>query len=185
MTIYQQAFPLISHYELPWPTVVSPTLQDLKDARPILSDLYRVHMIAIKLEEDKHKSKQIKAALKNRCDNFHDDQSKMFDSILGRKRHTIVLDRCLDNSANDLGLLTTADEVKWETNRHFQQTTSTHHHFVKLTDDWKPWYEPLSSINKSIYNHFMDPPKEDEWYQLLKTLPMIKRPAFLKFQMKC
>ncbi|CAG8760179.1 7271_t:CDS:1, partial [Funneliformis caledonium] len=48
----------------------------------------------------------IKAALKHRCDNFHDDQSRMFDSILDRKRHTIVLDRCLDNSANDLGLLT-------------------------------------------------------------------------------
>lgn len=176
-TIYQQIVPLIAHYKLPWPTIVSPTLNDLKNTQPLLSDLYRVHMIAIKLEEDKHKSKQIKAALKHRCDNFHDDQARMFDSILGRKRHTIVLDRCLDNSTNDLGLLTTADEVKWETNRHFQQTTGTHHHFVELTDDWKSWYEPLSSINESIYDHLMDPPKEDEWYQLLKTLPNDKAPG--------
>jgi len=134
-------------------------------------------MIAIKLEEDKHKSKQIKAALKQRCDNFHDDQSRMFDSILGRKRQVIVLDRCLDNSINDFGLLTSADEVKQETNRHFQQITGTRHHFVELTEDWKPWYEPLASINESIYEHLMDLPNEEEWYQLLKTLPNDKAPG--------
>ena len=39
----------------------------------------------------------------------------MYDSILNRQRQTIVLDRCLDNSPNDLGLLTSADDVKHET----------------------------------------------------------------------
>ena len=52
-------------------------------------------------------------------DNFHDDQARMYDSILNRQRQTIILDRCLNNSPDDLGLLTSTDKVKREINCHF------------------------------------------------------------------
>ena len=119
LMIYHKLTPLATQYDLPWPNITSPSVRCLNVISSVISDLYKVHMIAIKFEEDKHKSKQIKAALKRRCENFHDDQSKMFDSILGRKRQTIILDRYLDNSIKDLGLLTAAEEVKCETNRYF------------------------------------------------------------------
>ncbi|CAI2196556.1 1970_t:CDS:1, partial [Funneliformis geosporum] len=44
-------------------------------------------------KEEDHKAQAIKKALEQRCNNFRDNQTKMYDSLLNRERHVIVLDR--------------------------------------------------------------------------------------------
>jgi hypothetical protein len=126
------------------------TIDLIRQNLPKIKSLLGLISTALKIKEDEHKTKTIKQALEQRCDNFQTDQSKMIDSILDRKRHTILLDRCLDNSPANLGLLTSADDVKKETVRHFQHAVGPQNAPCEIPDEWKPSYDPLTHIDPVI-----------------------------------
>jgi hypothetical protein len=133
--------------------------------------------VSAKSKEEEHKAQAIKKVLEQRCNNFRDNQTKMYDSLLNRERQVIVLDRCLDNSTQNLGLLTSENDVKRETARHFQRVTDTYHHNETIPVDWTQWYSPLADIDPNIYNDLMIPPTEDEWYNIILALPLDKAPG--------
>ena len=70
----------------------------------------------------------------------------------------IILDRCLDNLSPSRDLLTNELEVKKETARHFQMAAGSTHEAVNLDDEWKPFYQPINSIDNNIYHDLMNTP---------------------------
>ena len=147
------------------------SITSINQVAPIIKSLLKMVSTATQLKENEHKSQSITAALEQRCQNFQTDQSKMIDSILECKRQTIILDRCLDNSHLNLGLLISAEDVKQETARHFQHAAGPQRRLHEISPEWKPYYDPLDSIDPSIYNDLMSTPSEDEWSLIINSLP--------------
>ena len=143
----------------------------IRNYLPQIRSLVSLASTALKLKEEDYKTKMIKQALEQRCENFQTNQSRMIDSILNRKRQTIVLDRCLDNSPLNLGLLTSAEDVKKETARHFQHAAGPQNAPHDIPNEWIPYYEPLQHFDSSIYGDLMRNPTEEEWSQIVISLP--------------
>jgi hypothetical protein len=147
------------------------SVETIRQTLPKIKSLLKLVSIALKIKEDENRTKTIKKALEQRCENFQTNQSKMIDSILNRKRQVITLDRCIDNSGSNLGLLTSGEDVKRETARHFQYAAGSQNTPQDISIEWKPFYEPLHHVDPSIYNDLMSLPTEEEWSLIIKSLP--------------
>ncbi|CAI2197337.1 13523_t:CDS:2, partial [Funneliformis geosporum] len=78
--------------------------------------------------------------IERRLDNYQSSPAKMIDSLLGRSKQIIIIDRCINNAFSSCDLLTDEDVVKQEVTRYFQMATDTAHKNVPIDDDWLPFY---------------------------------------------
>ena len=175
-TLFDKISLFSNDYDIPLPTFTSPTLSSISTTLSCLKDLKKILIATAKIQELDYKSKSIQEAIDRRCDNFTSNQSAMFDSLLDRSRTVIQLDRCINNHSPSKELLTDPIDVKRETARHFQQVVGSRHSNPSLPDLWKDEYEPLTDINPNIYDSLMQPPTDEEWADILKSLPDGKAP---------
>ena len=101
----------------------------------------------------------------------------MIDSIINRHRKVIHLDRCMDGSTCNKGLLTDPNDVINKTNRHFQRVTGTSHHSETIPYEWLKQYQPVDHIDPLIYANLMTLPSEEEQNDIINALPTNKAPG--------
>jgi hypothetical protein len=103
----------------------------------IYNDLY-------KIELSKSKEQKINEAIDRICADLLNNQKRMIDNIIDREIKTIVLDRVLitDENTNEQILITNPEQVKKETNKHFQMVVSSINTIKEIPDNWKGIYEP-------------------------------------------
>ena len=171
LNIYNKVKKFASTYDTSFENLHTISTNVIIETLPKIKSLLDLVSTALKIKEDEYKTKMIKEALNQRCENFQSNQSRMIDSILERKRQTIILDRCLDNSLSNSGLLTSEEDVKKETARHFQHAAGPQRSSQEIPEEWIPFYNPLNTVDPSIYNDLMSAPTEDEWNQIIKSLP--------------
>src|SRR6266496_6434327 len=116
---------------------------------------------------------QMTKYIKERCNNYKDDQKSMINSIMERKIRHITIDKVYKNKDGKEFLYTNSKDIKRETNEHFQ-TVAGATNTDKIIDKNNFWYEQYKEkeyINNDIYNHLMDEPTWDEWIETVKLLP--------------
>ena len=104
-------------------TIVLPSSIDLNstdDIRTSIKQLSRI--IQAKYDTLTHalNDKQICKFVRQRCDDYHDNQKHMIDSFLDRSKRTIIIDRVLQIQNDHQLLVTDPNEIKRLTNEHFQ-----------------------------------------------------------------
>jgi hypothetical protein len=97
----------------------------------------------------------------------------MIDSILSRKRRVITLDRILlrDPLTEETTLITDPEQIKSQTNQHFQTVAGGRHQPKQLNPRWTRQYTPLSGIKDEWYSTLMSLPTRDEWQSVINSLP--------------
>src|SRR4051812_2885969 len=97
----------------------------------------------------------------------------MIDSILNRKKRTIVIDRLLieDSSTNTKRFTIDPAEIKQVAINHFQNYALPDFPARQMDNKRKQQYRPRDFINMNWYSNLMQPPTFDEWLVTLKSLP--------------
>ena len=138
-----------------------------------ITDIFKFLYTIVRLEEVKFRNDSIKHYVNKRCDNYIDNQKSMIDSILSRKRRVITLDRILvqDPLTAETTLITDPEQIKSQTNQHFQTVAGGRHQPKQLNPRWTRQYTPLSGIKDEWYSTLMSSPTRDEWQSVINSLP--------------
>ena len=124
----------------------------------------------------RYRTETINTFVNKRCSNYIDNQKGMINSILERSRHTIVLDRVLitDSVTQVQTLVTDPDALATYVNHHFQNVAGGSQGFKTLPTRWAYRYLPIDRIQSSWYDDILQPPTQEEWSDILRTLPLGK-----------
>jgi hypothetical protein len=143
---------------VPFPTNIDKLKIKVNELLQIYNDLY-------KIELSKNKEQKINEAIDRRCADFLNNQKRMIDNIIDREIKTIVLDHVLitDKNTNEQILITNPEQVKKETNKHFQMVAGSTNIIKEIPDNWKGTYELQNDINRDIYLDLMREITEDHW----------------------
>ena len=146
---------------------------DLIGIKKKLLELNKLLRTKYKVEETIYTEQQIKECSEKRCEYIMDEQSKMIDSLLEREKRVITLDRCIvKNNNGEETLLMEKDEVLKAVKDHFNKISNmTKHPKNNLEKEWKREYEPLNNIDNNYFKDIMDPIQNEEWNEILNTLP--------------
>ena len=158
-------------------TIVLPSSIDLNstdDIRTSIKQLSRI--IQTKYDTLTHalNDKQIRNFVRQRCDDYHDNQKHMIDSFLDRSKRTIIIDRVLQTQDDHQLLVTDPNEIKRLTNEHFQTCAGGVHTPKIIPDQWKDQYKPRHDLLPSIYDNLMSSPSSQEWADVIQQLPLHK-----------
>jgi hypothetical protein len=127
-------------------------------------------------KEDTLKQKSIATFEDLRCTNYSENKAAFIASSLNKTKRCIVLDRAMSvNSDGSECLLTEPMQVKTAATSHFQTIAGnappTTHTINTLPSRWKQIYQPMESIDSSIYQNLLKPITEDEFNSALASLP--------------
>jgi len=89
-----------------------------------------------KLEEEKIIQNKIRYHIEKRCTDFHDNPSKMINSLLDRHKKKIVIDRLFVSNNNNNYIILDPDEVKNKVNNHFQNAALPTESAPIMNDRW-------------------------------------------------
>ena len=162
----------LTHYDFP----VALDINNILGVKQHIKDMHRFLVALAKVDTLKLNEIAIKQLVDKRCDDLLNDTSKMIDSILTRKKHSIVLDRLLINN-KDTGekrFTIDPDEIKHAVTDHFQNFAIPNSRAYPMSRKWKAQYRPKDYINDNWYSNLMQPPTFDEWLAVLKSLPSDK-----------
>jgi len=97
----------------------------------------------------------------------------MIDSILNRKKRSIVLDRLLikDQNTSTNRFTIDPDDIKSATINHFQNFALPSSPAPLMSSRWIDQFNPRDYVDESHYSNLMQPPTYDEWVAVLKSLP--------------
>jgi ribonuclease HI len=104
----------------------------------------------------------------------------MINSIINRRKKTIVLDKVIeiiDEKSGDIKLVTSPNEVKHLTNKHFQTIAGGQHQTKTIPEEWRDTYTPKTEVNENIYNFLMTDITDLEWFNTISNLPNNKAPG--------
>ena len=141
--------------------------QIAKSFRSQLGHLRKQTATLCRAKTRQYEFEQMRFFIQKRCDDLKEDQSSMLDSILNRKKRSIIIDRLLIDNELELD----PDIIKSATNKHFQTVTNSHHSPANIPEDWQDFYLPQDHIDSSIYNSLMHPPSFDEWLAIVNSAP--------------
>ena len=129
-----------------------------------------------KVEITKLKEIAIQHLVDKRCDDLLLDTSKMIDSILNRKKRSIIMDRLLINNENTgvKRFTVNPDEIKKAAIDHFQNFAIPNSPSRPMSRKWKAQYRLKEYVNSDVYTNLLQPPTLDEWISVLKSLPADK-----------
>ncbi len=114
-------------------------------------------------QEEVHTKQQVKYYTEQRCTNYTKNQAAFIASALERRKRTIILDRIAVQRGSHTVLLTEEEDVKKETNRHFQTAARIPSTLPpQIPERWISTYQPLQHINDNIYNTLLEPPTDEE-----------------------
>ena len=118
----------------------------------------------IKTEAAHLKDIAIKERLVIRAEDTITNQSRMLASILNRDRNSIHLDRLVVMENSKPVLYTHPDDIKRLAPLQYKAIlTPRQHQFDSISDEWKIIYDPIHTINPSIYSDLTSPPSAEEW----------------------
>ncbi|GET64696.1 reverse transcriptase family protein [Rhizophagus irregularis DAOM 181602=DAOM 197198] len=124
-----------------------------------------------------------------RDEHFSTSPGSFISSALSVEHHSIVLDRVLVVIDSKPTLLTDPLDIKQAAIKHFQSVVTPPLVQYSSTDSFPPrWqraYSPLSDIDSSLYNSVMSPILEDEWKNILNSMPNNKAsgPSKISYEM--
>jgi hypothetical protein len=129
-----------------------------------------------KIDTMKLKEVAIQQLIDKRCDDLLNDTSRMIDSILNRKKCSIIIDRLLINNyeTGEKRFTIDPDEIKEAAINHFQNFAVPNSPIRPISRKWKAQYRPKDYINDNVYSNLMQPPTFDEWISVLHSLPADK-----------
>src|SRR5215216_3485817 len=125
--------------------------QSVLEVKRALIDTYKMLSNLAKIDTHNLKVSAIKQLVDKRCDDLLNNTSNMIDSILNRKKNTIILDRLLINDPITGNKRFTVDpnEIKESTRHHFQNfalpDTASH----PIPSRWINQYRPKDYISSS------------------------------------
>jgi len=149
---------------------------NIMDVKSHIKEMHRSLLALAKVDTMKLKEIAIQQLVDKRCDDLLNDTSKMIDSILNRKKCTIVMDRLLitDNESGDRRFTIDPNEIKKAAIDHFQNFAVPNFPARPMSRKWKAQYRPKEYINNNWYSNLMQPPTFDEWISVLHSLPSDK-----------
>ncbi len=86
----------------------------------MLTELKTTLLIEYKIRYLNYEREQITKFVKERCENYKENQRKMIDSITNREIKHVTIDKVYKEINDQEFLFTEDDEIKRETNKHFQ-----------------------------------------------------------------
>ncbi|CAB5372051.1 unnamed protein product [Rhizophagus irregularis] len=96
----------------------------------------------------------------------------MIDSILERKRKTIILDRLLIERDGVQSLCLDDKEIVKEAENHYQNVAGKRsNNFLVLDDRWSNRYKPIQQIDQMWYSEILIPISIEEWRDMINSLP--------------
>ena len=149
------------------PTVTLPLSLDasnVRNAKKQLKDIHKSLSALAQNDVQRIKEKAIKSFIDKRCDNLQNDPSKMIDSILNRKKRSIVLDRLLikDQNTSTNRFTIDPDDIKSATINHFQNFALPSSSAPLMSSRWIDQFNPRDYVDESHYSNLMQSPTYDE-----------------------
>ena len=88
VSLYGKASGFSAQFAITLPPITSQmlSLSTIQSIIPQIKILISSLTVSAKSKEEEHKAQAIKKALEQRCNNFRDNQTKMYDSLLNRER---------------------------------------------------------------------------------------------------
>src|SRR5215216_2275358 len=150
--------------------------QSVLEVKRALIDTYKTLSNLAKIDTHNLKVSAIKQLVDKRCDDLLNNTSAMIDSILNRKKNTIVLDRLLinDPTTGSKRFTVDPDEIKESTRHHFQNFAIPDTPSQSMPSRWINQYLPKDYINSNCYDNLLQPPTIDEWLGILRHPPKDK-----------
>jgi len=142
-------------------------LADLLEIKSILQTKY-------KFAARSYKDKKIKEYIRQRCDDYQDNQRRMINSLTEKDLKKISIETVYKKDNDVEVLITDPDIVMKETNLHFQTIAgATNKEKVLIEGDrWYAQYDPKTmNVNADIYENLMQIPSWEDWLQVIKELP--------------
>ncbi|GET51039.1 reverse transcriptase family protein [Rhizophagus irregularis DAOM 181602=DAOM 197198] len=124
-----------------------------------------------------------------RDEHFSTSPGSFISSALSVEHRSIVLDRVLVVIDFKPTLLTDPSDIKQAAIKHFQSVVTPPLVQYSSTDSFPPrWqraYTPLSDLDSSLYNSVMSPILDDEWKNILNSMPNNKAsgPSKISYEM--
>ena len=143
------------------------------DVKKFIKTTHTSLLALAKVDLQKIKEITIQQLIDKRCDDLLNDTSKMIDSILNRKKRSIVMDRLLidDQLSGSKRFTIDPDEIKSAAIDHFQNYALPTSPSRPLTCKWIQQYKPKDYINKDWFSNLLQPPTFDEWVSTVNGLP--------------
>ncbi|CAB5154977.1 unnamed protein product [Rhizophagus irregularis] len=144
----------------------------LVEFKQLVKDLFRL-VQAKYIEEDQiYKQEKIKFYVERRLEDLQNNKSRMIDSILERKRKTIILDRLLIERDGVQSLCLDDKEIVKEAENHYQNVAGKRsNNFLVLDDRWSNRYKPIQQIDQMWYSEILIPISIEEWRDMINSLP--------------
>ncbi|GBC53452.2 RNA-directed DNA polymerase from mobile element jockey-like [Rhizophagus irregularis DAOM 181602=DAOM 197198] len=124
-----------------------------------------------------------------RDEHFSTSPGSFISSALSVEHRSIVLDRVLVVIDSKPTLLTDPSDIKQATINHFQSVVTPplvqYSSMDSFPPRWQKAYTPLSDIDSSLYISVMSPILEDEWKNILNSMPNNKAsgPSKISYEM--
>ncbi|RIA88764.1 hypothetical protein C1645_825849 [Glomus cerebriforme] len=150
------------------------SFSNVSTIRSNIDDLRKILLAKYDSLYKSHDDDRIKKFVQTRCENYKDNQGLMLDSLLDRKKRSIVIDRLIVKENNTSRLITTPQEIKENVNEHFQKCPASISREKDIPPEWASFYQPLSDVDSNIYNDLMAPPSGFEWNAIISALPKDK-----------
>src|SRR6266498_3680594 len=146
-------------------------------------------LVKYKIEYYKYERDQIDKFVKERCDNYKENQRRMIDSITNREIKHVTIDKIYKEINGQEFLFTEDNIIKEETNKHFQTVAGAVNMVKNLNEKdnkrWNEQYKPKGDIDGKIYQYLMEQPTWEEWIETVKLLPNGKAagPSKISYEM--
>ncbi|GES90563.1 RNA-directed DNA polymerase from mobile element jockey-like [Rhizophagus clarus] len=134
-----------------------------------------------------YKKNMMDTFIQERNQNYKTDKKKMIKSVLERPHTSLSIDKVYKNDNNEDTLYTEENEVKEQTNVHFQTIAGAINCEKHLSQhpEWQDQYQPKRDIQHTIYSDLMKYLTLNKWIDNVKSLPNNKAssPSGISYKM--
>src|SRR3989440_1965283 len=156
-------------------TISNSTLPKFKTFQQKVAAIRNIVRAQRLLKEASHTRNLIAEYEDEHCANYAADKLAFISSSLNRSKRSIVLDRAMSGSQNNVKLETDPVKVKQLANDHFRSVagvpSTTPPTLDEMSDSWNLEYQPLHEVDPMIYNNLLTRPTDEEWSSVISSLP--------------
>ncbi|GES93255.1 ribonuclease H-like domain-containing protein [Rhizophagus clarus] len=134
-----------------------------------------------------YKKNMMDTFIQEKNQNYKTDKKKMIKSVLERPHTSLFIDKVYKNDNNEDILYTEENEVKEQTNLHFQMIAGAINCEKDLSQysEWQEQYQPKRDVQYTIYSDLMKYLTLNKWIDNVKSLPNNKAssPSGISYKM--